>query len=180
MTTLEIATAMQRVESVLRRRPEAGLQDDPPAAAHWQGGARVHTRHPNGAQVVTDLATEMGGSGDQPSPGWLLRAALASCAATRIALAAAAEGIALSSLAAVAGSRSDLRGLLGMADANGTTVPATPKDVELRVSIAAPGVPADRLRALVEASCLCAPVSCAMASPVSVALRIDVIDAAAA
>lgn len=173
MTTLEVAAAMRRVESVLQRRPEAGIDVDPPAAAHWQGGLRVHTRHPNGTQVLTDLATELGGSGDQPSPGWLLRAALASCAATRVAMAAAAEGIALSSLAAVADSRSDVRGLLGMVDANGTPVPAAPRDVELRVSISAPGVSAERLRSLVEASCLCAPVSCAMASPVSVNLLVD-------
>ena len=37
----EIAAAVQRVESVLRRRPEAGIQDDAPASARWDGGLKI-------------------------------------------------------------------------------------------------------------------------------------------
>jgi uncharacterized OsmC-like protein len=60
------------------------------------------------------MPSEVGGSGDQVTPGWLFRAGLASCAATRIAMAAAAEGIELATLEVRASSRSDTRGLLGM------------------------------------------------------------------
>src|SRR5580658_4969115 len=38
MTTEDIAAAMQRVESVLKRRPATGIHDDPPATARWQTG----------------------------------------------------------------------------------------------------------------------------------------------
>lgn len=174
MATTDIAAALQRVQSVLQRRPEAGIHDDAPAVARWAGGTRVVSRHASGIEVQTDMPPELGGSGDLVTPGWLLRAALASCAVTRIAMAAATAGIELQTLDAQARSRSDVRGLLGMAGADGTPVPAGPGDVELRVRIGAAGVPAERLRALVQACAACSPVSCAMESPVPVALVIDI------
>jgi len=170
----DIAAAIQRVESVLRRRPDAGLQSDESAVARWQRGTRVVACHANGTEVVTDMPVEIGGSGDQVTPGWLLRAALASCAVTRIAMAAASEGIDLRTLEAQATSRSDARGLLGMADADGAPVSAGPKDVQLAVRIGAPGVSAERLRALVQQSGVCSPVSCAMEDTVPVKLHIEV------
>lgn len=174
MSMQEIAAAMQRVEAVLRRRPEAGVDSDAPASARWQHGTRVVTSHDNGTQIVTDMPAEIGGSGDHVTPGWLLRAALASCAVTRIAMAAAAERIGLTALEVCASSRSDARGLLGMAGADVAAVPAGPLDVQLRVRIAAPGVAPERLRALVEHSHRCSPVSDALARALPVSLRIDV------
>lgn len=174
MTARDIAVALQRVESVLLRRPEAGLHEDAPATARWDGGTRTVASHANGRQVLTDMPTEMGGSGDQVTPGWLFRAALASCAATRIAMSAASEGIELGTLDVLASSRSDARGLLGMADADGAEVRAGPCDVQLLVRISAPGVPAQRLRALVEESHRRSPVSCAAQEPLAVDLRIEV------
>ena len=79
MTPLQnLATALQRVEAVLRRRPEMGLQDDAPATARWESGLRFVASHANGTQLVTDMPAELGGSGDQVTPGWLFRAGLAS------------------------------------------------------------------------------------------------------
>jgi uncharacterized OsmC-like protein len=170
----EIAAGMQRVEAVLRRRPEAGVDEDAPASARWQHGTRVVAAHDNGTQVVTDMPVEIGGSGGHVTPGWLLRAALASCAVTRIAMAAAAERIDLTALEVRASSRSDARGLLGMADADGAAVPAGPLDVQLQVRIAAPGVAPERLRALVEHGHRCSPVSDALARALPVSLRIDI------
>jgi uncharacterized OsmC-like protein len=174
MAAQDIATALRRVESVLRRRPNTGLQDDAPVTACWDGGTRVVASHANGTQLLTDLPRQLGGSGDRVTPGWLLRAGLASCAATSIAVAAAAEGIELKTLEVVASSRSDTRGLLGMADAEGEPVPAGPRDVQLLVRICAHGVSPERVRALVEDSHRCSPVSCAMQEAVPVALRIEV------
>ena len=100
-----IAAAMQRVESVLHRRPQAALHDDAPATARWQSGTRVVASHADGTQLVTDMPSELGGSGNQVTPGWLFRAGLASCAATRIAMGAAAAGIELTMLEVRASSR---------------------------------------------------------------------------
>jgi uncharacterized OsmC-like protein len=174
MTIEDIAAAVQRVESVLKRRPATAIHDDVPATACWQNGLRVIAYHSNGTQMLTDMPAELGGSGDRVTPGWLLRAGLASCLATCIAMAAAAEGIELASLEVLATSRSDLRGLFGMADDTGAPVSAGPSEVQLRVRICAAAVTAERLRLLVENSNRCSPVSAAVREAVSVCLRIEV------
>jgi uncharacterized OsmC-like protein len=174
MTTEHMAAAMERVQTVLRRRPEMGLHDDAPATAAWQGDTRVVVGHGNGTQVPTDMPTELGGSGDLITPGWLFRAGLASCATTTIALTAAAQGIELGALEVRVSSRSDTRGLLGMADERGEPVCAGPSDVTLLVRIAARGVASERLRALVEAGCRCSPIPNAVERATPIALRIDV------
>lgn len=174
MTTQTLAAALERVGSVLKRRPEAGLHDDDPAAAHWQGGTRVVTHHANGTQLPTDMPAEIGGSGGQVTPGWLFRAGFASCAATSIVMAAATEGIELSALEVRASSRSDVRGLLGMVGADGESVFAGPGDVQLHVAIAAAGVGAERLRALVEAAVRCSPIPSAVRQATPFALLVDV------
>src|SRR5580658_9533734 len=174
MATKDIAAAVRRVESVLQRRPAAGIHDDAPATARWQTGMRVVASHANGTQMLTDMPTELGGSGDQVTPGWLFRAGLASCLATCIAMDAAAEGIELTALEVLATSSSDLRGLLGMVDSTGAPVGAGPHEIQIRVRICAAGVSAERLRLLVEDSNRCSPISAAARDAVPIALRIDV------
>ncbi len=174
MSMQDLAAALQRVEKVLQRRPDLGLHDDAPAVAHWQSGTRVVSSHENGTQVVSDMPTEVGGSGDRVTPGWLLRAGLAACATTRIAMGAAAEGIELAALEVRATSCSDTRGLLGMVDTNGDTVCAGPSDVQLLVRISAPGISRERLQAVVKESCRCSPVPAALQNAVPITLRIEV------
>jgi uncharacterized OsmC-like protein len=174
MALQKIAAAMQRVESLLRRRPEVGLHDDAPATARWQSGTRVLSSHANGTQLLTDMPTELGGSGDQVTPGWLLRAGLASCLATRIVMGAAVEGFELATLEVSAGSRSDARGIFGMHDASGEAVRAGPCDVQVLVRIAAPGVSPERLRTLVDQSDRCSPVSAALRAAVPMTVCIEV------
>ncbi len=174
MTTGDIAAAVQRVESVLRRRPEYGLHDDPPSTAKWSGGLKVVATHANGGWIETDMPQELGGSGQGFTPGWLHRAGLASCTATRIAMAAASEGIALESLELTASSCSDARGLFGIADADGSPISAGPRAVQLQVRIRAPGIAEERLRNLVESCHRQSPVSCALQETVPVALHIEI------
>jgi len=174
MTTQTIAAALQRVEAVLRRRPEAGLHDDAPATASWEGGTRIVASHANGTRLSTDMPSELGGSGDQVTPGWLFRAGLASCFTTCVAMSAAAEGIELTALEVQAGSRSDTRGLLGMADADGEPVFAGPRDVHLLVRISARGVSAQQLRALVDNSRRCSPIPKVVETAVPIAVTVEV------
>ncbi len=174
MTTDDVAAAAHRLESVLRRRPESGLHADAPSTARWTGGLKIVATHANGTCVETDMARELGGSGQGVTPGWLVRAGLASCAATRTVMAAASEGISLESLEITATSCSDTRGLLGMADADGSPISAGPRAVELHVRIRAPGVDEERLRRLVESSALQSPVSCALQETVPLALHIEI------
>jgi uncharacterized OsmC-like protein len=174
MTMQHVAAAMERVASVLQRRPAMGLHDDAPATASWQGSTRVVVGHGNGTQVPTDMPTELGGTGDLITPGWLFRAGLASCAATSIALMAAAQGIELRTLEVQVRSRSDTRGLLGIADDSGASVPAGPSDMQMSVRIGASGVAPERLRSLVEAGCRCSPVPNAVRQATPLALHVDV------
>jgi uncharacterized OsmC-like protein len=174
MTTARVAAAMERVQSVLRRKPEMGVHDDAPATAAWQGATRVVVSHANGTHIPSDMPTELGGTGELITPGWLFRAGLASCATTSIALAAAVRGIELGVLEVRVASRSDTRGLLGMADERGETVPAGPSDVRMSVRIAAKGVAPERLRALVEEGCRCSPIPNAVERATPLALDIDI------
>lgn len=173
MTTQHLAAALERVHTVLKRRPDTGLHDDAPATARWQGGTRVVASHANGTQVASDMPTEFGGTGDHITPGWLFRAGFASCAATSIVMAAASAGIELDTLEVRASSRSDSRGLLGMAGADAEPVFAGPGDVQLHVAISAAGVGADRLRALVESAVRCSPIPSAVRQATPFALLID-------
>jgi uncharacterized OsmC-like protein len=174
MTIRDIAAAVERVESVLKRRPAAGIHDDAPATARLQSDLRVVAIHANGTQVSTDMPTELGGGGEKVTPGWLFRAALASCLATRIAMDAATEGIELGVLEVLATSRSDLRGLLGLTDGAGAPVGAGPSQVQLRVRISAAGVSAERLRLLVEDGNRCSPISAVVKNALPVGLQIEV------
>jgi uncharacterized OsmC-like protein len=174
MASQEIAAAMQRVASVLKRRPEVGLHHDAPVTARLESGTRVVSSHANGTRLLTDMPTELGGSGDQVTPGWLLRAGLASCLATRIAMGAAAAGFELAMLEVLASSRSDARGIFGMPEASGEPVCAAPRDVQVLVRIAAPGISPEQLRILVEESNRCSPVSAALQEAVPLTLSIEV------
>jgi uncharacterized OsmC-like protein len=174
MTSERVASAAQRLQTVLRRRPESGQHDDTPATVRWQGATRCVARRPDGGELVVDMPVELGGDGDGVTPGWLFRAGLASCAATMIAITAASRGIALERLEVEARSRSDNRGLFGIADAEGRIVAAAPDDVELHVRITAAGVPADRLRALVADGCRFAPVPGVVERATPLALHVDI------
>lgn len=174
MTTHDIATALQRVDAILRRRPEQGLHDDAPASARWQGGLRVIARHADGAELATDMPAELGGSGSEPTPGWLFRAGIASCAATTLVMQAASQGIALTALEVSAHSRSDARGMFGIDAADGAAVQARPLEVRLRVRISAPGVAPEHLRAFVEAACLLSPIPDAVRHGVPMTMAVDV------
>jgi uncharacterized OsmC-like protein len=171
----QIAASLERVASVLRRKPQAGVADDAAATARWDGGLRTSVRSDTGMLVATDMPTELGGEASTMTPGWLLRAGLASCSATRIAMAAAAEGITLQTLEVRATSRSDARGMLAIPDPDGGAVPAGPLAMALHVRISATGVPDVRLRALVASTATCSPVTDAVERPVPVALHVDVV-----
>ena len=170
----KLATALERVRTVLTRRPDNGIHDDAPATARWHGGTRFVASHANGTALSTDMPSEMGGSGDQVTPGWLFRAGLAACAATSITMAAAAQGMRLRALEVRAGSRSDSRGLLGMADADGLPVYGGPGDMQLQVRIAAEAATPEQLRALVRDAVGRSPVPSAVQSATPLALQIDV------
>jgi uncharacterized OsmC-like protein len=113
----------------------------------------------------------MGGAASAPAPGWLLRASIASCTATAIAMRAAKLGLNLSTLEVTVESNSDSRGLLGLDD----KVSAGLSSIATRVKIGAQGVSADQLRALAEWGDNHSPVACTARSAPSYALEVEVV-----
>ncbi|MBS0379990.1 MAG: OsmC family protein [Proteobacteria bacterium] len=171
MNEANIAGALQRVRSVLQRRPDAADHVDDPVRACWKGGMHVVSHGERGFQVATDMPRELGGGGVEITPGSLLRAGLAACLATRIAMEAAERGVALARLEVIATSRSDVRGLLAMPAVDGAPVPPEPRDFELQVSIAAAGVDPSQLEEMVRACQRSSPVAAALRHPAT--LRIE-------
>jgi len=66
------------------------------------------------AKARAKNAPAMSGAASAPNPGWFLRAALAACTTTAIAMRAARLGIKLEQLELTVESESDSRGLLGL------------------------------------------------------------------
>jgi uncharacterized OsmC-like protein len=165
----KIREAIAGVAQHLAQHPEQALSTDKPALAVWQGGLRCHTQGPNGATLESDMPAAVGGAGEAPTPGWLLRAALANCDASMIALRAAQTGITLTRLEVSVDSDSDERGVLGLAD-----VPAGPLRVRVKVRLAADGASSEQLHALVAWAEQHSPVADALqrAVPLSTAVEI--------
>ena len=174
LASKDIVAAIQRTAEILSRRPSAAIQPDSPALARWVGGLKVEASGGKGPAIMTDVPAALGGAGEGVTPGWLARAALANCTATCIALAAARAGIALERLEAEVRTRSDTRGLLGLAGPSGPVDPG-PSDVELIVRIAAPGTPAERLRALAADTQALSPLMSLFqhATPVTLSIEVD-------
>lgn len=169
MGTDRIAEAIGKASDYLRDNPAEARYTDTPATAVLGDGLRCAVEAPVRGPVVTDMPPSVGGGGEAPSPGWILRAAQASCDATVIAMQAAKEGIALSRLEVTVDSESDDRGLLGVEE----DVPAGPLTTRTRVRIEADGVEPERLREIVEAARRRSPVQDAVCRAVPESLEID-------
>ncbi len=174
MTLQHIATAVERASAALKRRPDLAAYEDTPATARWTGGLHCMTSHPNGTTIETDFPEGIGGAGGHVSPGWLMRASLASCAASSIVFCAAAASIELTSIEVVVGSNSDARGMLGVADEDGGAIDPAPRAFDVVIRVAARGVSKARLEALVETSQRCSPVPAALAHGVPAHVRVEI------
>lgn len=175
MALQHVADAVKRVIAAFQRRPDMGVHADSIAVARWDSGTRIAVRHADGMEVVTDMPVELGGTGDQVTPGWLFRAGVASCAATSITLAAASAGMELTALEVHVVSRSDARGLMGMSEPNGEPVYAGPFDVEMHVRISALGATPNAIESLVTTCLKHSPVPSALTSATPFTLHVNVI-----
>jgi hypothetical protein len=113
MDAKHIQISVAGVVEHLNKNPAAALSVDSTAVAVLDNGLRCRVQGPGGVVVTTDMPKAIGGEGSAPGPGWLLRAALATCDATMIALRAAVEGVTLTELEVQVDSDSDDRDSLG-------------------------------------------------------------------
>jgi uncharacterized OsmC-like protein len=170
MEAEQIRSAVEKAISYLTEHPDEARYIDSVAVATLQKGSlRCTVTGPNGESVATDMPASVGGGGSAPSPGWLFRAAAASCTATLIAMRAAQLGIELSDLQVAVDSQSDDRGLLGMAE----DVPAGPLSLRVRVNLAASMADPDQLRDLANWGETHCPVCDAAARSVPITLEVE-------
>jgi len=170
MSMQHIRQSLEQAARHFAENPHDAVSQDKPAIAVLESGLRCRTEGPNGATLVSDMAAPFGGGGSAPSPGWLLRAALANCDATLIAMRAAQLGIVLTNLEVTVGSESDDRGILGVSD----SVPAGPLTIRVSIRIAAEGASEVQLHELVQWAEAHSPVNDAMRRVVPVATQVSI------
>ena len=151
--------------------PDEARSPDKPATAVVEEGLRCRSSGPNDWTLVSDMPKGLGGGGAAPTPGWLMRAALANCEVTMLALRAAQLGVALTTLEVTVGSTSDDRGLLGMDDA----IPAGPLDASVRIRIGAEGVRPERLQEIVHWAEAHSPVGDAVRRAIPMKTEVEIV-----
>lgn len=165
-----IRNAIESATSYLRENPEEAVATDSLATARHVGGLKFEVADPDGRSLTTDMVTAVGGEDSAPSPGWLLRAALASCDATLIAMHAASAGIELTELVVEVDSTSNDLGILGI----DPSVPRGPLDMTARVKVSSRDVGAAELEELVRNAIDHCPVCDAVKSPVEMRVEVEV------
>lgn len=169
MGTDDIRQAIEAATTYLTANPDAARSTDSIAVATVVDGLVVRVTGPDGASITTDMVPSVGGAGTAPSPGWLLRAAEASCVATLVTMRAATLGITLDGLEVSVDSVSDDRGILGIDD----TVPAGPLTARVAVRIAAAGIDTDTLEAIARWGVRHCPVADALERSIPVTVEVS-------
>ena len=171
MSSDTIREALEGATAYLTEHPDEALATDSPATATIESGLRCVVRGPDEAEISSDMVTSVGGANSAPSPGWLLRAATASCVATLIAMHAALQRIELTTLEVTVDSESDDRGILGISD----EVPAAPLSTQIRIKIGAEDVETGKLRDLAITAERFCPVSDATRRAVPLEVQVSVV-----
>lgn len=145
MGAKDIGAAVASVERFLQSQTEPGPQPDLQATATMEDGLRCRIEAPDGTAIYTDMPASVGGGASANSPGWHLRAALASCDATLLAVRAARLGLKLDGIQVRVEASSDGR---GMFLDNGISAGST--DMRLVFTIKAGAVSAAEIEKLVQ------------------------------
>jgi len=115
----QIGDAVARASAYLSEHPDEARYRDSAATAKLAGNLHVDVTGPGGEKLSTDMPRGIGGEAKVPSPGWLFRAAVASCVASLVGIRAATLGLDLApgDVEVTVDSESDDRGILGLDDA---------------------------------------------------------------
>lgn len=168
MNAPEIRKALEALGSTFAAEPAKARAKNAPATAKLTDGLQCEVTGPYNARIVTDMPPAMGGAASGPNPGWFLRAALASCTTTAIAMRAAKLGIKLEQLELTVESESDARGLLGIGDVSAAIGPVRTK-VKIRGD-----APREVLRDLAAWGDAHSPVGCTLRKMSDCSLEVEV------
>jgi uncharacterized OsmC-like protein len=171
MSEPDIQRAVKGVIEYYTKNPDKAVSEDKIATSTIAEGLRCRATGPGGWELVSDMAKGIGGEASAPTAGWLMRAALANCDATMIALRAAELGIHLTTLEVTVRSESDDRGLLQIDD----SIPAGPLRIWTQVKIGAPDIPDEKLREIVRWAEKHSPVGDAISRAVPLEVNVEVV-----
>jgi len=166
----QIGDAVASASAYLSEHPDEARYRDSAAVAQLGRSLRVHVTGPGGEAISTDMPRGIGGQAKVPSPGWLFRAATASCVASLIGIRAAALGLALGpgDVEVTVDSESDDRGILGLDDA----IPAGALSMKVVVRISAGSLGSEGREALARWALDHCPVADTAARPVPIDLEV--------
>jgi uncharacterized OsmC-like protein len=162
-----IRTAIETASNYLKEHPDAAAGTDAAAVAVREEGLRFQVEGPQGT-LTSDMSESVGGGATAPTPGWMMRAALAACDATTVAMEAARDGVELSELRVSVESETDFRGVLGV---DGADHPG-PLAIRVRIELAAADATDDQLREIVRRAEAHSPVRDAIAREVPMTTEI--------
>ena len=164
-----IRSAIEQASSYLAEHPEAATGSDSAATAVLEDGLRFRVEGP-WSPLTTDMAKSVGGGASAPTPAWLMRAALAACDASLIAMEAARDGIELTDVRVNVESETDFRGVLGVEP----SARPGPLATRVQIHVAATNAGDDQLRAIVERAESRSPVRDALAREMTMTTEVTV------
>jgi uncharacterized OsmC-like protein len=165
---MSIKDAVERASAYLTEHPDEARYRDSPAIARLGAGLRVDVTGPGDLSVMTDMPAGIGGGAAAPSPGWLLRAATASCVASLIAIRAATVGATVGPIEVTVDSESDDRGIIGLDD----TIDAGALSMKVVVSFGGPAAGQEGVGELVDWAIRHCPVTDTIARSVPIEVEI--------
>lgn len=170
MSTTSIRAALEGLEDYFQSDRYQGPRPDAPATAVMRDGLRCRIEAPDGKAVHTDMSKAFGGRDEFNSPGWLARAALASCDATGLALRAIKLGIELDSIEVRVEASSDGRGIFLDQD-----ISPGSRDMRLVFRVGARGVPRETIQEMVDWVIAHSPVGCDFERPVEIEAELELV-----
>jgi uncharacterized OsmC-like protein len=170
MEQARIRESLERASDALAKNPAMARGTAAPLTARLIDGLRFEVKGAGGEAASTDMPKMVGGEGGAPNPGWLMRASLAACAGSVIAMRAARLGVQLTLLEVQAESDTDNRRLLGLDDASASVLA-----VRLRVKIGARGASDDALREIARWGEAHSPVACTLRMPPALSTEVEIL-----
>ncbi len=164
-----IRTAIENASAYLAQHPDEARYTDSVARASVLDGLRVQVDGAAGERLETDMPAAVGGRGDEPSPGWYFRAALAACVTSVAVMRAAQLGWEGFDCGVDVDSESDDRGILGLDG----SVPGCPLSLRISVRATAPGIGLGELEELAVWAVEHCPVSDAVRRAVPVHIEVQ-------
>jgi uncharacterized OsmC-like protein len=171
MSDQSIREALENLVKTIRENPEKAHSKNTAATATLREGLKFQVTGPRGEKVETDMPPAMGGGATASNPAWLLRAGLASCTATVIAMRAAKLGVALNTLEVSVESESDNRGVLGLDQ----KVSAGLSAFRTQVRVGAKNATEEQLRDIVRWADEHSPVACTLREAPANRLDIEIV-----